>query len=454
MIVKTIVDPATAASPERAKRVHNATRRVRKLTVYMFNVGQGDHILLHLPNGEYGIIDCFYDTGLNLPEPPALTYFKVMKRMNPETPIVLSFVCISHPDGDHVKGVRELLDWVKNKDNGAQLKNLWLFPGTILEELLQLYREYVDTAVVGDTAARASEVSRELQSIFKFRDARSGKCHVEYLQDIRKLADNVGGGVKAVTLAPLGKHVKKFNKQAQRDFIRFTLEGKKQRSAQQNLISSILMLIYGSHRLLFGGDTGSEIWLDSIKQYKSNNHIKEYGPLKGSFVKASHHGSKHSSAPAIWECILSPRAQVGISAGRKRNYGHPHPETLKQIIANFKKETDGAEILATNSCHECVAQQALPKWNFDWIASGRPPLKWQVEESFDADRAEEAGSQSNDGSSRSTPEYLAAYVYQFRKGNAVTIYKGVSSRVTSDEECLFKTKDSLPFPLCALSSGK
>jgi beta-lactamase superfamily II metal-dependent hydrolase len=428
-------------------------KRARKLTVYLFNVGQGDNILLRLPNGEYGIIDCHYDApNLNQTEPPALTYLKkVRRRLNPATPLVLSFICISHPDTDHVMGVSDLLNWIKNKENKARLKNLWLFPGEILEQLISGYREYVKTAAEGDNTIRASKVSKQLQAVFKFRNADN----IEPLQDIRKLADDIGDGIKVVNLAPLGKHVKKFNKQAQRAFIRFVAEGKKHQSAQQNLISSILMFIYGHHRLLFGGDAGSDVWLDSLKKYGSNKHHKEFGPLSGNFVKASHHGSKYSSTLEMWSSILSPSAHIGISAGRNKKFRHPNRETLKQILTDRKVDADCPKILSTNTCHECVAEQRwLPVRNLDWLVSKRPTLKWQVEESFDINRPTGTEPTGRDNAGSAVPKYLTAYVYRFGPSNAVTVYKGLSSWVRSGEECLFKTKTSLPFPQCVLMDAK
>ncbi|MGA9771827.1 MAG: hypothetical protein WBV94_22545 [Blastocatellia bacterium] len=435
------------------------SRRDRKLTVYLFNVGQGDNILLRLPNGEYGIIDFFYDIDLNLSEPPALTYLKkIRRRLQPTTPLIISFVCLSHPDNDHVKGVRELLEWVSNKKNNVQLKNLWLFSGTIMEELMGQYEDYVASTVESVSTHRASEVSRQLRAVLNFRDSRHWKGNVEYLHEVRKLAENAGGGVKAVSVAPLGKHVNRFNKNTQRAFVRFTVEGKKHKTPQQNLISSILMLIYGRHRLLFGGDTGSKIWMDCIKHYYEHKHDKEYGPLQGHFVKVSHHGSKHSSKPQIWAQVLFPQSHVGISAGRKGNYHHPHRETLKDVLGTFNEEAKCPIVLSTNSCHECVGKQSMPSRTLDWMASKRPPLKQQVEESLDRYRhmeAETGGQNWPEGCALDPPpNYLAAYIFRFESGNVIKVYKGLSSKVSSDEECLFKTDHSLPFPKCVLRKSE
>src|SRR5690242_1735224 len=72
-------------------------RKPPGLTVFLFNVGQGDHILLKLPNGEYGIIDSYYETRLGLKEPPALTLLDSLMTKDSKKPII-SFICISHPD--------------------------------------------------------------------------------------------------------------------------------------------------------------------------------------------------------------------------------------------------------------------------------------------------------------------------------------------------------------------
>lgn len=426
------------------------SRRQRKLSVYLFNVGQGDNIFLKLPNGEYGIIDFFYDTDLNLAEPPAFTYLKkIRRRLKPTTPIVISFICLSHPDNDHVKGARELLNWVADPKNNVQLKNLWMFSGTILEEMIRRYKQYATSRGESDEAQRASETSKQLDAIFKFRERRNWKGNVEYLSNIRKLLDNVDG-VRAVGIAPLGIHVQKFNERTQRAFVRFTVEGRKHKTPQQNLISSILMLIYGSHRLLFGGDTGAKIWKDCIKHYDQYRHEEDFGPFQGHFVKASHHGSKHSSAPEIWKRILFPKAYIGISAGRKGSYHHPHRETLKHILAVFPKETERPTILATNSCHDCIGSQAEDKKTFSWM-SKRPPLKSQVEESLNRDRhnrEKKAGLEVLVCAPACPPKHLAAYIFHFHPNNIIRVFKGISKSIAKADDCLFKTSSSLPFPQC------
>lgn len=430
----------------------------RRLTVYLFNVGQGDHILIRLPSGEYGIIDFHYGCGLM--SPPALGYLqKLRRRLNPNTPIVISFICLSHPDYDHVMGVKAMLDWVKDKSNNVLLKNMWVWPGNIFEDLVEQYEDYGHAAEATEGTVKASEVSLQLRALMKFRDGSGrSKTKIQYIHGVEKVAGSAGG-FKVVSLAPLGTHVKKFDRQAQRDFVRLKIEGdkdpgaKKKPSAKQNLLSSILMLAYGGHRLLFGGDASEEIWRDCLEHYNATAQHEEHGPFKGCFVKASHHGSKHSSSTVLWRDILFPRAHVGISAGSQNSYGHPHRETLQHMFDAFKIPGDRPKILATNSCQRCVSSQNIPLKHIDWVAAKRPKLDPLVEKSLSHYRWKPRASARR----RPLPvphgpvagKNLAAYIFNFGDGEKVTVTKGVSSAILCDTKCIYGGS-SLDFPMCAL----
>lgn len=450
----------------------------RCLTVYLFNVGQGDHMLLELPNGEYGIIDFFYGSGLAAP--PALGYLEELRRQRgrgkSKTPIVLSFICLSHPDYDHVKGVETLLDWVEDKKNGVQLNNLWMWSGTITQELAREFKNFGNSAEPSHVTARATEVGFQLQRLLDFRDgllrkrggARRKKTRVTSLKGVGRVASNADG-LEAVALAPLDEHILKFDRQARSDFVALASDSEQDPTAQQNLISSILMLVYGGHRLLFGGDTGGKVWRDCLDYYADTGQEKAHGPFKGSFVKASHHGSKHSSAPELWPDILTPGAHIGISAGAKNSYGHPHSDTLKHIYTAFRKTSDRPKIYATNSCHDCIHENRLPTRNrmpverLDWVLAKRPThptLEKPVDDSFKhfrwkAPRRRQKKSPPLESCAlKDSHEPLAAYIFRFKPGGEVEVSKGVCSALScAEEECRYSDesdKGAQIFPQCAV----
>ena len=439
--------------------------RDRGLTVYLFNVGQGDHMLLRLPNGEYGIIDFFHDS--NMSAPPALGYLqKLRRRLKPTTPIVLSFVCISHPDFDHVRGLQTFLSWIDDKENNITLKNLWMWPGNIMEDLIKQYEDFGDAVEMSHSTSASTYVSRQLRALFKFREARKRgkrKVKTQFLQGVEKLDENVGG-LKAVSLAPLGEHVRQFDRQSTRDFVRRLSylmnpnpseeERAKKRRADQNLLSSILLLIYGEHhRLLFGGDAGKTVWAQCIQHYLETGQSKDHGPFQGSFIKASHHGSKHSSAVELWPTILAEGGHVGISAGNKSIYKHPHPETLEHIMAAGRqpdKPTSPPKIWATNTCDACLSSDSynLPKPIINWVFGQKPSIDPIVEGTLKHYRKLIGSAPAN--VIGCPAQNLAAFIFRFDPmGQTIRVRKGVSSHAKLAEICAFQREGSLPFPLCA-----
>ena len=97
--------------------IHNHV--TEDLEIFLFNVGQGDHILLKFPGQEYGIIDFHFDLELNIVEPPSLSYFRELKNSLSKDDfekISISFICMSHTDSDHIKGVSEVVDWFNTEN--------------------------------------------------------------------------------------------------------------------------------------------------------------------------------------------------------------------------------------------------------------------------------------------------------------------------------------------------
>lgn len=87
--------------------------------------------------------------------------------------------------------------------------------------------------------------------------------------------------------------------------------------------SVTLRVVYGSTSFLMAGDlpTPQEDYLAAL----------DGTALRSDVLKASHHGSKHSSSSA-WLAAVHPSIAV-ISAGKKNSYGHPAPEVLERIRA-------------------------------------------------------------------------------------------------------------------------
>ncbi|CAN0447906.1 unnamed protein product, partial [Ectocarpus fasciculatus] len=89
------------------------------LHILVFNVGQGDHILIKFPDSSYGIID-FHFAGkrkgqYSQLEPPVLRYFrKLREELDYDlSSISIRFVHLSHTHLDHIKGCTQTLEFFR-----------------------------------------------------------------------------------------------------------------------------------------------------------------------------------------------------------------------------------------------------------------------------------------------------------------------------------------------------
>lgn len=349
------------------------TMQSASIRVTLFNVGQGDHMLLRFPDGEYGIVDFYYAVKGKAVEPPALSYFKELKRVLSPTEfeqLTLSFVCISHTDGDHVKGLAESVKWFF--DNGLFVRDFWLGASIDKAQLVELLRDKVRSMVsqfnLADRVRYSSQIlkfEKNIGSFFQYYDKWQRKRFPraaeagdgEYLVGIRELPRPCSlSMIHAVNLGPLTRHASRYVARMTEDTVREILGiNDNSNTVDKNLLSHILRIRFGERNLTFGGDTHKEIWETCLDRYTStgSEFVAHFGPVQSHFVKVSHHGSKHSSSPKIWNYLMPDQgsAVLGISAGRHNGYNHPHSETLEQI----RKCSAAAKVVSTNICTACLA---------------------------------------------------------------------------------------------------
>ncbi len=98
--------------------------------------------------------------------------------------------------------------------------------------------------------------------------------------------------------------------------------------------SIVMKLVYGNTSFLLQGDATAEVEKYLISLEKSPES-KVYGGLSGQVLKVGHHGSRTSTSPEYVKAV-SPE-YAAISDGKNNRYGHPHKETLDNLLANHVK---------------------------------------------------------------------------------------------------------------------
>lgn len=331
---------------------------MKPLQVFIFNVGQGDNILLRLPDGTYGFIDFFYDRQVNgLTLPPSLFYVQHNHQASKQPEV--SFFHLSHYHTDHIKGSDKWLAWVAAQK--ILVHQVWLPcmlpPSTILNKFVEaLNDEQAVISILSENPGWVTAYNNLKETygsgVFSKLEAfyRNNKHNTEFLS-LRSLPNVCEQPeIKAYCFAPHSTRCVEFIQLSNQAMLLKLLDSKKRTMLDGNDISAILQLRAGSHRLLFGGDANK----DSIEE--SNQYLNNYPEVLGhsvtlvsNYIKIFHHGSDHSSSSEIWQALLPGNNQtwVSISAGDGQ-YGHPHLETLNTILSAAASKQTEVLMYATN----------------------------------------------------------------------------------------------------------
>jgi len=371
-----------------ADRIHKETEH---LEVYLFNVGQGDHLLLKFPTMEYGIIDFHYETSSNVVEPPSLTYFKELKRTLTEEEfdkIVISFFCISHTDKDHIKGAMETIEWFHK--NNVLIQDIWLAGARDIDEYNDFFKGKVNSFIDSldlteklNLNTKSELYNKKLESFFDYFEkwkARNfydnpDKIKIrgkgEYLCEIRALSlHSKTSGCSVTNIGPFQTQLKDYSNNLSLELIKRLFKVKDNNyNIDKNLISHILKICFNQTNLLFGGDTHIDIWEECLDEYENpdNPFLNLHGDVKSNFIKVSHHGSKNSSSDRLWESIIPENSEVhlAISAGQHGSFKHPHSETLEAI----RKVSPDANVNSTNICITCLTETDSNVENHIWYSN-------------------------------------------------------------------------------------
>ena len=340
------------------------------LNVYVFNVGQGDHILIEFPpvvtaqqqHRSFGIIDINEvntEFGLKI---PAILFLENIKE-----PFELKFIALSHYDTDHIKGLDNFIEELKLKKSWT-VENCWL-AGTEDQEYL---KEDLMARLLKKNGPKNFRINRKFKAyksrLEKLRTfLKLENINLEYASGFNKMMDE--DGVRVLCLAPLQKYLRKFVSKVEAKLVLFFIESilnvkldntqeemeaeDKGKPVNRNMISSVLRFDfpeYNGPKLIFGGDALKDSLEESIVEFDKYKYAKEFGNLEASFIKAFHHGSSKSSSIDIWKAFLNKNGTcfVVFSAGRNKKYQHPNQASLDHIKNAAKKLKSVVYYYATN----------------------------------------------------------------------------------------------------------
>lgn len=242
------------------------TRRYNGINVTFLDTGQGDAIFIQDNKGTVYLAD-----GGSSSIEKAGTY-RIIPFLEYNGIKKIDYIIITHPDEDHISGIREILEQSRH---GIK----------------------AETLLVPDPASACKDIA--YYSIIK--TAMENNVKTAYIRAGDTISNNAGFSIKCL--------------HPQHGF----------NAGSANAYSTVLSVLYGNTSFLLTGDVegnGEAALSDRLYTDKTL-------PVHYNVLKVAHHGSKNSSSEEFLERV-SPDISV-ISCGKNNLYGHPHKELIKRI---------------------------------------------------------------------------------------------------------------------------
>ena len=270
-----------ACVPQTELTYNNPVRVTEKgLYVHYLDVGQGDAILINLPDGKVMMID----TG-DRDEKVTGSTIDFMKINNVKN---IDYLVLTHPDSDHAGGAKAIIE-------NFTVHKAYL-PSHYFEASLFPYYEQAINLI--------DEKKIEKQTFKSYMLIKGEEYFIGFLSPLG-FGINTSGGVCT--------------------------------DAETNNLSPIMYLEYNGVRFLFTGDAGKDQEKEVLNDYVVGIYKKAFGyygfnvNLDGiNFLKVSHHGANDATSEEFLSVIKPENAMISVSGNN--SYGHPNTAVLNRIL--------------------------------------------------------------------------------------------------------------------------
>ena len=253
------------------------TTSEKYLIVKYFNVGQGDCILVYMPNGETMLIDAGFDGNSNLLNP--------MQHLEAEQINEIDYFVTTHPDKDHIWYAEDII------------LNHYITSETIImpqkENTSNMYQSLINTINDMDY----------LQYDPYLRQGDDGKLIPDAIITDRE------NDFKVELLGPIRTY------------------------SSNNNNSIVVKMTYKNNSFLFMGDAETSAEKDMLANY--NDDV-----LKCDVLKCGHHGSDTSSSISFLEMVLPKYAVISCGADNKYGHPCAETVTNLQNMGTEMYRTD------------------------------------------------------------------------------------------------------------------
>ena len=330
--------PRTKTSPrrkrvKRVKRVASSVaRRVDEISgtdlkdgllwIVVFGPGEGEAVVVRLPDGRVGVVDGCRDRSRGCPVHRLLTSLG---------PPGLFFACLTHPHEDHYQGLAQVLADVRGRvDHVWHVISLAANEQKALIRYAKAFCKSPRNAGVGDTGTwkKMDLVYREMMRARSNVSTPKRAKRKELVTELPMIAPEKIDGEDFEIVAWGPSHEDKL-----RAKLRF-LGGKRSRTDDlPNTVSGALLVRWGAARVLLAGDL-----------YQNADDERGWGPARElakksapvQVVNVAHHASENAHDDALWNAmspsfaIVTPFRNASLSGTKPLM--PPRPSDISRLL--------------------------------------------------------------------------------------------------------------------------
>ena len=226
----------------------------------------------------------------------------------------IDYLFVTHPDTDHISGVKELLS--------DELKEV------------NVKHQFVSVEDGIEIIMGSKEKTGDGHSLSPRNDEKTGFEKADFVHIISKGDRIENGSITIECLSPENKGVSVPGSEGGNSVSGSgggaSVQGSGADKSPESLndMSLVLKVMYENDKnhftMLYTGDISSEVEQALINDPQIKDKLKNID-----YLSVPHHGSKYSSSEQFINTV-NPKVSV-ISSGKNNSYGHPHKETLERL---------------------------------------------------------------------------------------------------------------------------
>jgi hypothetical protein len=273
------------------------------LSIAVFGPGEGEAIVVRLPDGSVGVVDGCREPRSGSPDPVRELLAHIEHDPATPRPFALRFVCLTHPHDDHYAGLGRLLEAYQGR-----VERVWTV-AHVTTRTAKALMAWIDQTRAGrdavPDAGKLKGLERVIERIHAARTRHGARLRLLQAGVPVLGAEDVAPPVTITACGPADDDL--MNAAIELDAALVALAGNERAASRYdpNLTSGALLVRWEAAAVLLAGDL-----LIGSRRYSGWGVAREHADCKVQVVNVAHHASEEAHDDPLWTTMQPTLAIV------------------------------------------------------------------------------------------------------------------------------------------------